>query len=79
MARVGLASSEDDDDIELEGHSVDEMSGKALNRELVIAARKGKMQAYFGHKTCDKVMASKAIRVTGKQHIVSMDLHQQRR
>lgn len=66
---VLITSSEDDDIVEFEGHFIDDMSGKVLNRELVIAARKEEMQTYFDHKAYDKVPISEAMRVTGKQPI----------
>ena len=66
---VLITSSEDDDIVEFEGNFIDDMSGKVLNRELVIAARKEEMQTYFDHKAYDKVQISEAMRVTGKQPI----------
>ena len=66
---VLITSSTVHDVVEFEGHVIDDMSGKVLNHDLVIAAMKQEMQTNFEHKAYGKVPISEAIRVTGKQPI----------
>ena len=66
-----MASADEVDMYDYDGHFVDDMSGQTLKTDLVLKARKEEMDKHFSHNAYDKVPIEESHRATGKGPIGS--------